>query len=354
MDNPEEKMKTRNCTFIYPFILLAIIIGSLASSCKQDNDENPPLIITANAINVGSTSALSGGTVRWDDESEITGRGICWSAMSNPTIDDHKIANGKGTGDFESILTGLLPNTSYYTRTYVIKNGRVIYGNLVSFKTEDVVTDIDGNIYNTITIGNQVWLAENLRTTRFLNGDEIGTTTPSTLGVMYDRDPVYQWAYDGNEKNIAKYGRLYTWYAVMDPRGISPAGWHIPSVEEWIVLEKYLIANKYNYDGTTDGNRIAKSMASASGWGFSREIGAVGNNDFITYFNKTGFTALPGGYRDFEGKFQRIGITGCWWSTTEENSYNANYRYLGYSRSDLISSSYFEFCGVSVRCIKDY
>jgi uncharacterized protein (TIGR02145 family) len=354
MDNSEEKMKTRIGTFIYHFILLAIIIGSLASSCKQDSDENPPLIITANATNIGSTSALSGGTVRWDDESVITGRGICWGTMTNPTIEDHKIANGKGTGDFENILTGLLPNTSYYARTYVIKNGRVIYGNLVSFKTEDVVTDIDGNIYNTITIGNQVWLAENLRTTRFLNGDLIGTTTPSTLGIMYDRDPVYQWAYDGNEKNAAKYGRLYTWYAVMDPRGISPAGWHIPSVEEWIDLEKYLIANKYNYDGTTDGNRIAKSMASISGWGFSREVGAVGNSDFITYFNKIGFTALPGGYRDIEGKFQRMGSRGCWWSSTEENFYNANYRYLSYNRSDLISSSYFEFCGVSVRCVKDY
>lgn len=346
-------MRARNFTFIYPLILLAIIICSLASSCNQDSDENTPLIVTTDVTNIGSTSALSGGTIYWEDESAITGRGTCWGTVSNPTIEDQRIANGKGTGDFKSIITGLLPNTSYYTRTYVIKDGRVIYGNQVSFKTENTVTDIDGNIYNTITIGSQVWLTENLRTTKFRNGDEIATTTPSTLGIMYDLNPVYQWAYDGNEKNAAKYGRLYTWYAVMDPRGISPEGWHIPSMEEWIVLEKYMIANKYNYDGTTDGNKIAKSMASASGWGFSGEVGAVGNNDFITYFNKIGFTALPGGYRDFEGKFERIGITGCWWSTTEENSYNANYRYLSYSRSDLLSSSYFEFCGISVRCIKD-
>ncbi|HAH24458.1 MAG TPA: hypothetical protein DCL77_12020 [Prolixibacteraceae bacterium] len=338
---------------IYILILFAIISCSFVSSCKRDHDENPPLIITDDAINIGSTTAISGGTIAWEDESAITGRGTCWGTVVNPTIEDHKTADGMGTGDFESHLTGLLPNTSYYTRTYVIKNGRVLYGNLVSFTTQDVVTDIDGNRYNTITIGKQVWMAENLRTTRFLNGDLIGTTTPATLDIMFDPDPIYQWAFDGNEKNAAKYGRLYTWYAVMDPRGICPAGWHVPSDAEWTEMETYLIAHKYNYDGTTEGNLIARSMTSSSEWRYSDEVGTLGYPDNTTSGTTSGFAALPGGYRNSEGAFVNIGLSACWWSSSEYKTYDAYYRYLYSSRNDLIRSSYYEFCAVSVRCIKN-
>jgi len=346
-------MKTKKYNTKYILILHAIIICSFVSSCKRDREETPPLIITTDATNIGTTTAVSGGTINWEDNLAITGRGTCWGTMENPTIEDHKTADGIGTGDFESLLTGLLPNTSYYTRTYVIKNGRVIYGNLLSFKTENVVTDIDGNIYNTITIGKQEWMTENLKTTRFLNGDLIGTTIPETLEIMFEADPVYQWAYDGKEKNAAKFGRLYTWYAVIDPRGLCPAGWHIPSDAEWTDMENYLIANKYNYDGTTGGNRIAISMASSTEWRYSDELGSAGNTDNADFRNISCFTGLPGGYRNSEGKFVNIGTSGCWWSTTEDFTYNAFYRYLYSYRNDLIKSSFFEFGALSVRCIKN-
>lgn len=346
-------MRTKKYTILYLLTFIAMVGCSFVSSCKRDRDENPPLVITVEAKNIGSTIALSGGTIVWEDESAITGRGTCWGTMVNPTIEGHKTDDGEGTGSFESVLTGLLPNTSYYTRTYVIKNGRVIYGNLVSFKTQDVVTDIDGNIYNRITIGKQVWMAENLRTTRFLNGDAIGTTIPATKEVMYESDPIYQWAYDGNEKNSVQYGRLYTWYAVMDPRGICPEGWHVPSDAEWTEMEKYLIANKYNYDGTIADNKIAKSMTSSSEWRYSEEVGTLGYPDNTASSNNSGFAALPAGYRNSEGAFVNIGSTGCWWSSTEYKTYDAYYRYLYSTRNDLIRSSYYEFCAVSVRCIKN-
>jgi len=340
----------------YKYKLLIIIlctIGSLFTiSCKKDND-NLPLIKTLLVSNIGSTTANSGGTISWNIESDITGRGICWGSEINPTIEDNITTDGKGSGIFKSVLSKLLPNTTYYTRSYVIKNGRVIYGNPVSFKTEDVITDIDGNVYNIVRIGHQLWMAENLKTTRFVNGDAIATTVPATLNIMYDPDPVFQWAYDGLEKNAAKYGRLYTWYAVTDPRGLCPLGWHIPSDDEWTELENYLISNGYNFDGTTTGNKVALSLASPTDWNYSQDMGTLGNINYPDFRNKACFSALPSGYRNQDGRFMDKGSSCCWWSGTEDFTYNAYYRYLLSARNDLIRSSYFEFCAVSVRCIKD-
>ncbi|HLN73932.1 MAG TPA: FISUMP domain-containing protein [Prolixibacteraceae bacterium] len=328
-----------------------IVLITFASGCKKD--ENHPLIITEEAFNIGSVTAISGGTIEWEDALAITGRGICWNTEVNPTIEDHKTSNGKGTGNFTNTLTGLLPNTSYFIRSYVIKNGRVLYGNLVSFKTNDLITDIDGNTYNTITIGNQEWMAENLRTTRFANGDPIATTTPATLPIMYYTDPVYQWAYDGLEKNATKYGRLYTWYAVMDRRRLCPDGWHIPSDAEWTELENYLISNRYNYDGTNSRNKVALALASTKGWSYCESSGSPGNNSYADNRDKTGFTALPAGYRNHEGKFIDLGNSSCFWSSSEAFTYNAYYRYIRSTNKEFVRSSYYEFCAVSVRCIKD-
>ena len=94
------------------------------------------------------------------------------------------------------------------------------------------VTDIDGNVYKTIIIGVQTWMAENLRTKRYNNGDLIETTTPATLDINAEIIPKYQWAYSGYEDNVATYGRLYTWYTLTDSRKVCPSGWHVPSDAE--------------------------------------------------------------------------------------------------------------------------
>jgi uncharacterized protein (TIGR02145 family) len=104
----------------------------------------------------------------------------------------------------------------------------------------DLVTDIDGNTYRTVTIGSQVWMAEDLRTTRYRNGDLIGTTSPSTLDISGESAPKYQWAYAGDEGNVATYGRLYTWHASTDNRSIAPVGWHVPTDAEWVTLTEFL------------------------------------------------------------------------------------------------------------------
>jgi uncharacterized protein (TIGR02145 family) len=252
-------------------------------------------------------------------------------------------------------ITGLTVATTYHYRIKATNSNGTTYGSDLTFTTKysGTVTDVDGNIYNAISIGTQIWMKENLGTTKYRNGDLIGTTTPATLDITSESTPKYQWAYAGNESNVATYGRLYTWYATTDSRNICPDGWHLPTDAEWTTLENYLIANGYNFDGTTSGNKIAKSLASSSGWGTSTNTGAVGNNDYTVKRNATDFTALPGGIR-YNGKtFISFSDTCIMWSATENLAPNAWSRALGSHRSQVFRNPEIKNEGQSVRCLKD-
>ena len=134
---------------------------------------------------------------------------------------------------------------------------------------------------------------------------------------------------------------------------LAPTGWHVPSDAEWTTLENYLIANGYNYDGTTTGNKYAKALASATGWYSYSSTGAVGNTDYPAKRNVTGFTALPGGYRDSDGTFDSIGYYGYWWSATESSTNIAWCRGLDYDNSYVGRYNNIKSCGFSVRCLRD-
>jgi len=206
--------------------------------------------------------------------------------------------------------------------------------------------------YPVVVIGTQTWMAENLKTTNYRNGVSIGTTSPYNKDISAETDPKYQWAYGGNENNVAIYGRLYTWYAVTDMRNVCPTGWHVPTDDEWTNMENYLIANGYNWDGTTSGNNIGKSLASTTNWNSSLVAGAVGNTDYPAYRNKTGFTALPGGDRGVNGPFYSIGNVGYWWSSKELES-TAWYHYMNSTTKGVNRNNLSKKYGFSVRCVKD-
>ena len=220
------------------------------------------------------------------------------------------------------------------------------------------VTDIDGNVYQTVKIGDQEWTVENLRTTKYNDGTPITFDTSTVTWNMAETEKYCYYTNTTNTDSIKKYGALYNWYVVSpaNPKKIAPAGWHVPTDAEWTILEKYLVLNGFNWDGTTDtssseDNRLAKSIAAKTGWNTSDLTGATGND--LTNNNRSGFTALPGGYRFSLGKFFHQGNMAYWWSGTENDEDHAHFRYLNYDWESLFSGINRKPCGYSLRLLKD-
>ena len=218
----------------------------IASSAKKGGTTG--VTVTTIAVNVGSTtSASANGNVSSSGGGNVSERGFCYSINPAPTIANDTARAGSGTGNFQRTITGLTSGTTYYVKAYAIKNNTVYYGNELSFTTLTlgmpsagigVVYDIDGNAYNTITLGTQVWMVENLKTTRYRDGSLIPNVTDNTAwsnptaGAYCD--------YNNDPANSAVYGRLYNLHAIKDSRNLAPAGWHIPNAGEWNTLMNYL------------------------------------------------------------------------------------------------------------------
>jgi uncharacterized protein (TIGR02145 family) len=219
------------------------------------------------------------------------------------------------------------------------------------------VTDTEGNVYQTVKFGNQVWMAENLRVTKYNDGSAIPFDTAKVTW-MFATTPKYCFLNNTTDSlTINTYGAFYNWYVVdpANPRKIAPAGWHVPTDSEWVILEKYLVLNGNNWDGTTDTshiNKIAKSMAAQVDWKvLPVEEGAVGID--VAKNNRSGFSGLPCGYRDRNGNFYSLWGGTYWWCATEhlgEDAWNPNLRVgMDYFRRDYSSKS----CGCGIRLVKD-
>lgn len=210
------------------------------------------------------------------------------------------------------------------------------------------VTDYDGNSYNTVTIGTQIWLKENLNATHYNNGEMLPNVTNGSEWSSLNSGAYCE--YENNSDYSVIYGKIYNWYAAVDSRNLCPTSWHVPTNDDWIILTGYLINNGYGFDGLP--NNIGKSMAATSGWTPSSIAGQVGNDQ--TSNNSSGFTALSGGYRSNYGTFSSVGGYGYWWTSTE---FNAGCSYdWGIAYNSGLVTSY--FCsgnpnGFSVRCVSD-
>jgi uncharacterized protein (TIGR02145 family) len=194
--------------------------------------------------------------------------------------------------------------------------------------------DIDGNKYKTVTIGTQVWMAENLKTTKYNDGTPIPTVKENDEWAAL-KTPGFCWYNNDSIGNKKTYGALYNWYAVNTAR-LCPTGWHVPSESEWAKITTYL-----GEVGFTGG----KLKESGTAHWRTPNTGAT---------NESGFTALPGGYRSFEGIFNSIGIYGYWWSSTEYNGTTVLFWNLRYKSNRLYKYTSEKYCGFSVRCIMDH
>jgi uncharacterized protein (TIGR02145 family) len=212
-------------------------------------------------------------------------------------------------------------------------------------------TDGDNNNYPMVEIGKQVWMAENLKTTKYNDGADILLVTNNADWSNLTTQG-YCW-YNNNETYFKPlYGAIYNWY-VVNTGNLCPTGLHVPAIAEWDTLENYLITNGYNYDGTTIGNKIAKAMASTRLWYPVSSPGAVGNSDYRVKRNATGFSALPCSGRGTSGYYDGAGSYGIWWSSTDTDVTWAWSVQLMSGYSNEMKGNSQKQNGFSVRCVKD-
>ncbi len=308
-----------------------------SGSCKKDdnNDTNIntsiPVLTTIAITDVTQTTAKSGGNITSDGGATITVRGVCWSTSQTPTLSDNKTTDGTEVGGFISSISGLSANTRYYVSAYATNSNGTGYGRAISFTTRpNTFTDPrDSNIYHTVTIGNQVWMVENLRYLPSVVGpDTSSETTPYYYVYGYNGTSVTDAKANANYKS---YGVLYNWVAAQTA---VPAGWHLPTDAEWTQLTNYL-----------GGENVAGGKLKETS-----TIHWISPNEGAT--NETGFTALPGG-RCVYGTFIDLRNDGVWWSASDYIYWCALAREMGYNYSNVNSHIYDREVGASVRCIRD-
>jgi len=220
------------------------------------------------------------------------------------------------------------PGYYYYNGTDWIG----IAGNGTGAISTSSLIDFDGNNYPTITIGNQVWMAANLHVTHYRTGDAIPNITDDATWEGLNSG-AFCW-YDNDQTNEEVYGGIYNWFAVKDFRGLCPDGWHVPSYADWSVLAAYL-----------GGSSVAGGEMKAT-----NKLWSSPNSNAN---NKSYFSGLPGGYRNYHGFYDHIGLYGHWWSSTESSFGAAYYRVLHYNNSNLSDYYSFKQNGFSVRCLRD-
>lgn len=323
-------------------LLYSIIFILFFTSCNPTSDPKLLSVLTTTEVtSITQTTALSGGNVTSDGGTSVTARGVCWSTKANPTIADSKTTDGAGIGSYTSSLTGLVAGTTYFVRAYATTSAGTGYGGAYQFTTTPpTVSDIDGNLYHTVIIGSQIWMVENLKTTKYNDGSSITLVSDNSAWTP-PGTPYYCW-YNFNSTYKATYGALYTWAVVISGK-LAPKGWHVPTNAEWSTLTDY-VSTHLGTSGST-----GKALAATTNWAASTNVGAIGND--LSKNNSSGFSALPGGYRI--GTFVVLGSDGSWWSSTEGDTFGGWCLDMANSLSGAGLVPYDKTDGHSVRCIKD-
>jgi len=286
------------------------------------------------------TTAVSGGNVTSDGGATVTERGVCWNTTTSPTVTNFKAATGTSTGTFVSNLTNLAAGNVYYVRAYAINSAGVAYG--AEFRLSTKIDDADDNQYKTVIIGSQLWMAENLKTTKYNDDTQIPLVTGNDTWAATTTD-AYCWPQDNEALNKPLYGAYYNWYAVGTGK-LCPAGWHVPTDADFKTMEMSLgmtqgQADASDFRGTDQG----KQMKNTSGW-----------KDGQNGTNTSGFTALPSGYRAHStGISEGIGDLTYWWTATNPNNDAGIYRRIDGDNDRVFRNATLMKAGKSIRCVKD-
>jgi len=296
-------------------------------------------LTTAEVAEITATTAISDGEISDDGGSPVIARGVCFSTSQNLTITDSTTNDGSGNGIFVSSLTNLLPDTLYYVRSYATNGVGTFYGNEVSFTSlaswacgNSFNDNRDGKNYNTILIGTQCWMAQNLNI-----GIKISGYSEQTNNGILEK-----YCFGNSAGNCDVYGGLYQWNEMMNYStnpglsGICPTGWHLPVDAEWTILTTFLGGEE---------NAGGKLKEEGTVFWFFPNTGAT---------NSSGFTGLPSGFRWPDGSFYGLGDNAVLWSSSQHDASTAWRRMLSaygaYVRRYFDDKSF----GFSVRCLKDY
>jgi uncharacterized protein (TIGR02145 family) len=306
-----------------------------------------PSIATTPITNTTTTTATSGGSVTVDGYPAITVKGVCYSTLTNPTIADPHTSDGSGSASYISSLNGLLPETGYYVRAYAINAAGTVYGNPQSMKTLPTAclpsVTYGGKTYPTLMIGEKCWLKENLNIGSMISGN----ITQANNAV------IEKYCINNVASNCDIYGGLYQWGEVVQylngasnsinwnpsptgyVQGICPTNWHLPSDAEWTALSTSL-----------GGANVAGGKMKESGtahW--------ISPNTSAS--NSSGFTGLPGGFRDSDGSMYDLGYYGYYWSATPNDNLNSWSNILSFNNAKLERYNGIKTNGFAVRCIKN-
>jgi uncharacterized protein (TIGR02145 family) len=319
--------------------LLILAITMIQTSCKKLDVTRILKIQTGPVSEISYTTSVAEGFVFDVGNEAITQHGHVWAPFENPTLADAKteLGNRPSKGSYVSFLEGLKPGTEYFVRAYAMNASGISYGNQRNFFTEDArIFDVDGNEYAIVPIGSQIWMAENLRTTKYNDGESIPMVTDD-VDWSSIIEPAYCWYENDKVNHKYPYGALYNYYAVNTGK-LCPEGWHVPSEAEWETLIDHL-----------DGHEMAGGKLKETGFShwITPNTGAT---------NESGFTALPAGTRrPLDGIFQDLGNYANWWTSTEygPNPAQAHNYFINNTSANIYHSWDYKNFGFSVRCIKD-
>lgn len=324
-----------NIVETFRFFALLLLFGSLVLSCNLVDFESHQVIVTTTAVsNIQNNLANAGGKVEFSGRIHVREKGLCWSKSPIPNINSSRSFEGEGNGEFVSLITGLETQTAYFVRAYALTNKGLFYGEVQPFVTigDEFITDIDGNHYTIINIGEQVWMSKNLQTTRLKDGTALDYPGTNINGWFTNYTGAY--AYYRNNDNHQKdtFGALYNWHAV-ETSLLCPEGWRVPTNADWEQLFNFL-------GGTVNASTRLKSVL------FWQESEYPGTN-------VVGFNALPAGYRSFDGIFSTLGRTAYFWSSDEVHEHEAWGRGLYHDVLNVYKVNYMKRSGMSVRCLME-
>jgi uncharacterized protein (TIGR02145 family) len=344
------KYVSENCKLSGAWCLMTFLLF-IVSCTKDPVDEGSMIQLKAVDFLTQSTATFSGDI--FGEMEHVERMGFCWSISPRPELDDNNEILPVEIGLFSKEITGLQPEKKYYARAFYEIEGEVFYSNQISFTLPETIEDFEGNEYATVRIGNQVWFAENLRSAFYRNGDPIDNGTLmgnfSTL-----QQPKFLFSYKDNPGMVDDYGHLYTWFAIMDNRGICPAGWRVPDRNDWHRLSLQLDALTRSFGDLQPG----QYQISAHAGGSMKTTGTIENKQGLWQApnagatNRSRFSVVPGGWRDPSGAFDGMGFNATFWSATSVDAQMAQMFYTHFNNSGFHTNTFSKHNGYSVRCVR--